>query len=300
MILLALPCCLVAQQTDTTNNLPDSSFYLPLSDSTIGLGVMQKNINTIKTIPDSSYRSIFKVYSQQYTDNKIVQVEPFHLKKSRNKSAVFYLVAALLLLFGIIRSTYSKYFINMFRVFFNSSLRQSQLTDQLVQDKLPSLFLNLLFIFTAGFYFYFLIQREGLVAGKLDLLFLGSTIIAIMVTYIVKYFTLKLIGWITGYQNEADIYIFIIFLINKIIGLCLLPVIIILAFADPPLVKIFVIASFIIIGLMFLMRFFRSYSLLQHRLKVSRLHFLLYIFSLEILPLLLIYKAIALFLTNYL
>lgn len=301
LILLVHPFCLLAQQTDTTNHSTDTSIQKTRTDTLDSVRVMQDSSANIKTAQDSSYKSVFKINRQRPGDSlQTVQPIPVQPRKTSNESVLFYLLAALLLMLGIIRTTYSRYFINMFRVFFNSSLRQSQLTDQLVQDKLPSLLLNALFIFTAGFYFYFIIQREGLIADDLNLVFIGSTMAALVLIYVVKFFTLKFIGWITGYHNEADTYIFIIFLINKIIGICLLPVIFILAFADTPLVNIFVIASFIIIGLMLLVRFLRSYGLLQHRLRVSRFHFLLYIFSLEILPLLLIYKAVSLFLTKYL
>ncbi|RYD82001.1 MAG: DUF4271 domain-containing protein, partial [Sphingobacteriales bacterium] len=82
---------------------------------------------------------------------------------------------------------------------------------------------------------------------------------------------------------------------NKIIGICLLPVIIILAFSDPGLVRVVSVISFILVGMMLLFRFFRSYGLLQHKLKIDRFHFALYIFSFEILPLAIIYKAAELF-----
>src|SRR6218665_576106 len=67
-----------------------------------------------------------------------------------NKNAVFYLLAGILLFFGILKTVFDKYFSTLFRVFFNSSLRQSQLTDQLMQAGVPSMFFNLLFVMVAG------------------------------------------------------------------------------------------------------------------------------------------------------
>jgi len=50
--------------------------------------------------------------------------------------------------------------------------------------------------------------------------------------------------------------------------------------------------SLLMIGLLLLLRFFRSHGLLQKQLKVSGFHFFLYIAGTEILPLLLIYKGL--------
>jgi hypothetical protein len=71
--------------------------------------------------------------------------------------------------------------------------------------------------------------------------------------------------------------------------------VIIIAFSGMNIVKVTIVLSYAIIGLMMAMRFFRSYGLLQTSLKVSRLHFILYIIGIELLPLLLIYKGAVVF-----
>lgn len=217
------------------------------------------------------------------------------LKKRTDTDGFFYLLAGLALILGIAKTGWPRYFTNMFRVFFNSSLRQSQLTDQLVQDKLPSLIFNLFFVIVGGVFVYLLLQYFNATGNTMDWVLLAGCIAAFAITYFVKFFSLKITGWITGYTQEADLYTFIVFLINKIVAICLLPIIIIMSFADKNISHVLLIISLIIIGVMLLMRFFRSYGLLQHRLKIGRFHFLLYIFSLEVLPLFLIYKAALLF-----
>lgn len=218
-------------------------------------------------------------------------------KKRESDDAFFYVLAGLIFFFGILRTAYSKYFSTLFRVFFNSSLRQSQLTDQLLQSKLPSLLFNLLFVFAGGMYAYLLIRRASSTA-EVDWLMLTLCIVGFIAVYLTKYLSLKFTGWLTGYQNEADTYIFIVFLINKIIGVCLLPVIVVMAFALPSVVQVIIMISLIFILVMTLLRFFRSYGFLQHRLNVSRFHFFLYIFALEILPLALIFKAVEVFIVK--
>ncbi|RYY50668.1 MAG: DUF4271 domain-containing protein [Chitinophagaceae bacterium] len=211
------------------------------------------------------------------------------------ENALFYLLAGLLFFFGIVKSLYSRYFSTLFRVFFNSSLRQSQLTDQLMQAKLPSLFFNLIFLISAALYGYLLLQKISFHQQDFNWILLGICIAVFAAIYAGKFIAVKFFGWMTGYNTEADTYIFIVFLINKIIGVCLLPVVIILAFSEATIVKVVIILSIILVGMMLLLRFVKSYGLLQHKLKINRFHFILYIFSFELLPLAIIYKAAELF-----
>ena len=71
-----------------------------------------------------------------------------------------------------------------------------------------------------------------------------------------------------------------------------MPILVILSFASPMVVSIFIYGSFVMVGILFLLRYFRSYGLLQQRIKVGRFHFLMYVFAIELLPLLLIYKGV--------
>ena len=123
--------------------------------------------------------------------------------------------------------------------------------------------------------------------------------IALMGTlYFIKYCTLKFTGWITGLKEAVDTYVFVIFLINKIMGIFLVPFIIIIAFSGTQIVDIAALISLICVGIFLLLRFLRSYGLIQNQLKISKFHFLFYIISLEILPLMLIYKGLMIYLTK--
>ena len=276
-----------AQQADTTLPVKDS---LLLPDS-ISVSIAKSVVSPLDDL----------LAANSYLNSKGTSVSlTIRTKKLNDQDPLFYLLAGLIFFFGIIRTIYARYFSTLFRVFFNSSLRQSQLTDQLLQSNLPSLFFNLIFLMTGGFYIYFFIQRLSTDAHDINWILLWSCVAIFMIIYLVKFLNLKFVGWVTGYKQEADTYIFIIFLINKIIGICLLPVIVILSFSNSSIVNIVIILSYLLIGVMLLLRFFRSYGLLQHKLKVSRFHFFLYIFSVEILPLMLIYKAVSVFIVKIL
>ena len=217
-------------------------------------------------------------------------------KKKSGKEFLFYLLATAILLLAIFKFIYTKYFNNIFRVFFNSSLRHNQLTDLLLQAKLPSLIFNIFFVISAGLYAWLLLKHYHQLKQNNNYILLALSILFVAIIYCGKFLTLKLIGWISGMQAAADQYIFVLFLINKITGILLMPFIIMLAFSPSHWVNIIIIASYFIIGILFLLRYLRSYGLLQSQVKITGIHFLLYIIGIEILPLLLIYKTVIKFL----
>jgi hypothetical protein len=282
---------LYAQTTDTIISRKDSSTLLNIKDSSVSVK------------PDSGI--VAKVTSPGLTlKNKLLNIngEPVSLavalKKDRSNDAFFYLVAIMVLLLAFLKYFYGRYFTNLFRVFFNTSLRQNQITDQLLQAKLPSFLFNIFFVISGGIYAYLLLSHYGLFNNDNRWIAVLSSIALMGMVYFVKYCTLKFTGWITGLKEVVDIYVFVIFLINKIIGIFLVLFIVILTFSDRQIVEIATLVSLICIGIFLLLRFFRSYGLVQDQLKISKFHFLLYIISLEILPLMLIYKGLMIYLTK--
>ena len=297
-----LSLCAGAQQKDSVAVLTDS---IKITDSTKAIDTalpgngQQLTDSPLSVLPAITYQDSAFKKDPPNNDHKKSRVTFIQIpRKVNSKDVIFYSLAILVLLFAILKFLYARYFSNLFRVFFNTSLRQSQLTDQLLQAKLPSLLFNIFFILIGGWYLYLLLnfyeKADGYPAWQI--LFISAASLATI--YLVKFSILKFTGWITGYKQEADTYIFIIFLINKIIAICLIPLIIIMAFSDKNLVHITTLVSLIMIAVMILMRFLRSYSLLQNRLKVSRFHFFIYLTGIEIIPLLVIYKLALIFMSK--
>ena len=121
---------------------------------------------------------------------------------------------------------------------------------------------------------------------------LAFAVLFVTLIYCGKFLTLKVFGWMSGMSVVTDRYIFVIFLINKIIGILLIPFIILLAFSPPQWMTVIITASGLVIGLLFLLRYLRTYGLLQNDIKINAFHFLLYIAGMELLPILILYKLV--------
>lgn len=229
----------------------------------------------------------------QYLNKQPASVAlPAKQKAKMGKEFLFYLLSITLLLVALFKVFYTRYFNNIFRVFFNTSLRQNQLSDLLLQAKLPSLIFNTFFAISAGIYVWLIFIHYQLINQPNNYIYIALSVLCIALIYFGKYLSIKIIGWISGASVATDKYIFVIFLINKIIGIILIPFIILLAFAPPTWLTIIIISSYVVIGTLFLLRYLRSYGLLQNELRINPFHFLLYIIGMELLPIMLIYKVV--------
>lgn len=211
---------------------------------------------------------------------------------NERKDWLFYLVLGLLFFLAIIRLSYLKYFNNLFRLFFRTTLRQSQVKDQLVQSQLSNLLFNLFFFIAAGVYLFLLVRYYDVIITANKWQELGTCIALVTLLYIAKFAALRASGWVFGIKPAIETYTFIVFLVNKVLGILLVPFIILLAFTAGDINKVALTISLLLITGMFVYRFIRSYLPIQNEIKVSRFHFFLYLCAFEITPLLLIYKVL--------
>ena len=119
-------------------------------------------------------------------------------------------------------------------------------------------------------YFLNIISPRGLMNNQLLLPFCIAGIGAL---YFIKYCILKFMGWMSGMQEAADNYIFVIFLVNKITGIVLVPFIILLAFSLPSWTNYIVIFSLLLMGLFFLSRYIKTYGILEYRFPLETFAF---------------------------
>ena len=206
------------------------------------------------------------------------------------KEDLFYYLIFLFILFGLLRRAFAKYFYDLFRVFFKTTLKQRQTQEQLLQSSLASVFMNSFFVLSAGLYANFLLQYFHLVISDNFWLQYVYCIGALAAIYLVKFIGLKITGWLFNVSNTTDSYIFIVFIINKMMGIFLLPFLLLLAFADDPLYSYAMFISWVGLGLLIIYRFILSYSAVRKEVKLNSFHFILYILGFEVIPLLLIYK----------
>ena len=228
-------------------------------------------------------------------DAKPEPAPPSILRKVQGQELLFYVLVLLLIFFAVLRLAFSKYFADLFRLFFRTTLKQRQIKEQLVQTPLPSLLLNVFFFISGGFYISFLLKHYHADPFNNFWLLLLYCCVGLAATYLVKFIGLKISGWLFNNPEAADSYVFIVFIINKMIGILLLPFILFLAFSKGDMLTASLTLSWCLIAGLLGYRVILTYGAIHNQVKVNPFHFFLYLLAFEVAPLLLIYKGVLLF-----
>lgn len=205
---------------------------------------------------------------------------------------IFYFFSGMCLFLGFIRIAFPKYMNDLFRVFFNTSLRGKQIREQLLMDRLPSLLLNIFFLLSGGAFLYFLLRYLGYFGEHGQWIALGSCVAGLALLYAGKYVVTELAGVIFDRRQAAEIYAFVVFMVNKVVGLWLLPAALLLAFSPPATqhtVMVFAIGGLVIL---LLYRLTRGWQVLRNTLKINQLQYIVFVGAFEVVPVLLIYKGL--------
>ena len=226
-----------------------------------------------------------------YFDFSAVAVSiPSNVRKVQGKEVMFYTMMGLLLVFALLKQGFAKYLNDLFRVFFRTSMKTRQIREQLMQTKFPSLIFNMFFVASAGLYIDFMLHYFRITPINNFWLLYVYSCIGLGVIYFGKFVGLKVIGWLLNMQKAADGYIFIVFIINKVIGIFLIPFLLLIAFANEPVYSISLVLSWVVIGALLLYRFILGFATIRNEVRFNLFHFFLYLCAFEIVPLLLIYK----------
>jgi len=215
----------------------------------------------------------------------------------QQKDYLFYLLVGIVLLFAIIRQLFPKYFQNLFRLMFQASFRQKQTREQMMQQILPSLLMNIIFVLVSGLFMALLAE----IRGWLHISFWGLTLYSIALlafVYIFKYLVIQFMGWVFNAREQASTYGFIVFLINKIIGLTLLPLLLLLAFSSGYVQEVILTIAACIVILLLVFRYIVSLTIIRGALSIHPLHFFIYLCGIELMPMLIIYKVMFSYIGN--
>jgi Domain of unknown function (DUF4271) len=217
---------------------------------------------------------------------------PMEVHRPKSTDSLFYLIVGILFYFASIRIFFEKYFSNLMTLFFRVSLRQQQIREQVLQTPLPSLLLNILFVISAGLYSCFLLHYSRWGADvNFWILFLNCMGLLAAI-YLVKFLVLKFIGWVFSISRATDIYIFIVFLVNKMLGIFLLPFLIVIIFSNEDWRQVFITISLAMVFVLWGYRILAAYRPIRNEIKLTPFYFFLYLCAFEIAPLLLIYKVL--------
>jgi hypothetical protein len=213
------------------------------------------------------------------------------MRLPQQKDYLFYVLVGTVLLFAIIKQLFPKYFQSMFRLMFQASFRQKQTREQMMQDIFPSLLMNILFVLVGGLFISLIAEIYRWLNISFWLLTLYC-ITLLSLIYIFKYLVIQFMGWVFNAREQASTYGFIVFLINKVIALVLLPLLLLLAFSTGSIQEVTLTIAGCLVIFLLIFRYIVSLTIIRSTLRVHPLHFFIYLCAVELMPMLILYKVL--------
>ena len=259
---------------------------------------LDSNINILNDY-HNYYAKTSNAFQLFFTNNLIAKGEQVIYKVEQryslpDKDILFYLIVLLFLLYGVINNLYPQYYPKLFSQFSQSSLRMLQNREQLVQNTVASFISNINFILSFSLMATLLIFNQHLLPISFWEVYFYLCIFFI-VLYLCKYLCLQLIAYIFNTRELVNTYIFVVFMVNKVLGILIIPFILLLSFSKPVFNSFSIISAAILTLLLFLYRYLFSITSVRSKLHITSFHFFLYLCAFEILPLLILYKFIVQF-----
>lgn len=238
---------------------------------------------------DTAFQKLLSIpYNQKKIQPVLKSGDPHLIHEN---DFLFYLLIGLVLFVAVIKQLFPKYFGSLFSLLFAASFRQKQRREQLMQQALPSLLMNIVFILVGGTFIALLANNYHWLNISFWWLALYSITILALV-YIFKYIVIQFTGWVFNAIESASTYSFIVFLINKVIGILLLPLLLLLAFSQGQTWNVIVTLSACLVILLLIFRYIISLNIIRGTLNISAIHFFIYLCAIEIMPILIIYKVL--------
>jgi hypothetical protein len=151
------------------------------------------------------------------------------------------------------------------------------------------LLLYMSYFINAAIFVYLVIFNKYEQQGWTTYQFILLTIVGV---YLGKHMFLMLLGKVFPFQKESQLYSFTIQTFNIFVGLILIPLNLIIAFGPEKTAEPMIYLGLIIITILALLRTFRGFLIASTYIQSNLFHFLLYLCTFEIIPILLLIKII--------
>jgi hypothetical protein len=240
-------------------------------------------------------------FSQKSSDSLFLQHNVFgttiiksvvgHLHVFNDQSHDFYLLLFLFLFLGIIRIADPKYFFEILKSFLNKNISNRQSKDRILQKSFSNFLMNFFFILTASTfcYYYMKLFLENRFE-RFSSSYFHLSLVGISVLYLGKFLVIKFIGWAFNVEELTEQHLFNVFLLNKILGVTMLPFVFLIVFSIPTVSTIALQLSLLLIVTAFIVRYLRSWKVFCSFYNFSKFHFFTYICASELMPIAVLVK----------
>lgn len=205
---------------------------------------------------------------------------------------LFISLISTLLLFTLLMTFFRPFFQKVYIAFTNPNMFNQVFRERESIGILPFMFLYTLFFLNAGLFLYLLLHYYKIPVASTHLLGWLYCVGGVTGAFFIKHLTLNIIGVIFPIQKEVRSYNFLIIVFSIVISVILVPVNVLLAYGPHNLTLPLLYFALGTLGLTYLFRYLRSLIIANRFAEFHKFHFLLYICTVEITPVLFLVKLV--------
>ena len=219
-----------------------------------------------------------------------MELIPKHIPIGYPSSITLFLIFVIILL-TFIKYNFGKNIKESFLAFFNYRQSIRVFEERRDSDRQSSILSNIFFALVIGIFVSMLFPFYGTnpLWGNYTLSILFFSV-AVVLIYFVKACIWQILGGVFIVQNFSKVYIYNMFLFNRIVGYIIFPLVAIFPYIYEIITPFIVYSVFAIIVLSYFFKLWRIFKIFNEQ-NVGFFYFILYLCTFEILPLLLFIKS---------
>lgn len=266
---------------DSTTNNNTSQSLLELID-TASFGITEQ---TLKTIPIRKEKQ-----SKKTTETTTLKLYQPTYKKTVTENWEIIVLLFSILLVASAKGFSQNRFKNILKSVFSTQATYEIVRGEKIFFNRTNLLLNLVYLFTSSLFIYQILTTKNLVENsKIELVNYIVVVLWIGLFYVVKLIGNSILNIFFDTKEISMEYVYNTSLFNNVIGVILLPILFLNNFTN---LQNSIFYQKFSLGLIFIVLLFRTMRYIKLGLKknISVLHIILYLCTLEILPLIVIIK----------
>jgi len=212
-------------------------------------------------------------------------------KSGRQPAWLFALFALQLLLIGYQRASNPKGLEDIFKAVMNLNIAQQLHREQEQSMPISAIVYIVNFVISGGVFLFLLNRHMGWMQDD-TLISMLFFLWAVTVVYSVRFGTLKMVALVFPFRNIAEQYSFNFFLVQKIMGLALIPFNFLIAYSPEVLRGPLIVLAIILVVMLVVWRSLKGLTLARNLISRSAFHFFVYICTLEIAPFCILVKVV--------
>ncbi len=197
-----------------------------------------------------------------------------------------------LILMAILVTSLRPFITKCYRAILNENMLNQIYRERETGLFMPYFLLYLMFFIQTGTFLFLILKFSKTSFGTSPLLLLFGCISVVTFLFFLKHLLLAMVGGIFPISKETKVYSFTIMVYSIILGVVLAPANLMIAYAPSELIYLLIVAALVLIVGLYIVRGFRGLLLANNYLRFHIFHFLLYICTVEIVPVLVLYKMI--------